>query len=308
MNPDVQSHFYSLLVEDVHTCTKRLEPQAAALIKRYYAVLETACESSHGGQPASGLTNRAAFARYNWIRRTTPMVDLLSRLPIRERPWKVLDAGCGLGTEALFWSSLREDIEVVGVDVAAERLQAARDRLDYFETHLDKKLKVEFRNQNVFKLLKDERFDLIWTMEAISHIDPAEDFISLAGKWLPKPGFLIISDSHRLNPKMLWRIFKLRKQNVTVRVEKEFIEDEVIQYAQERLFSIRELNTLVQKAGFDSISSQLSIFFPPAIFTSKRFSRAAAHLDTLLDRIPMVRNFGGIYTLMARKGSGVLIE
>lgn len=46
------------------------------------------------------------FYRYSWMRRVSPMQKVIVDLPRRKTPWRILDAGCGLGTEAVFWSTL----------------------------------------------------------------------------------------------------------------------------------------------------------------------------------------------------------
>ncbi len=48
-------------------------------------------------------------------------------------PWRILDAGCGLGTEAIFWGTLRDDTEVTAVDISSERLHTAKARQSAYE-------------------------------------------------------------------------------------------------------------------------------------------------------------------------------
>ena len=241
------------------------------------------------------------YYRYNWTRRTEPMVRLLKSLPKRNLPWQVLDAGCGLGTEAIFWSSLRGDIQVSGVDLSTDRLRTARARHLAYERHLGKELNVRFLEQDVFSVLDAEQFDVVWTMEAISHIDPAEMFLVGVFKNLRASGHLVISDSHIWNPAMAWRVFKLRRRGVSLRTTKTTSDGETVTYAQERLLSVGWLTTALKQAGFASVRTQLSIFFPP-VFAQFPFMRPfCARFDTLMNQVPVIRNVGGIYTLVAGK-------
>ena len=81
------------------------------------------------------------------------MQALLHSLPPRELPWRILDAGCGVGTESIFWSTLRDDIEVMGVDISKDRLDVAKTRKILYERRLGKPLKISF--------LQDEHFDVV---------------------------------------------------------------------------------------------------------------------------------------------------
>lgn len=240
------------------------------------------------------------FYQYNWLRRVQPMVGLLQTLPRRAAPWRVLDAGCGVGTESRLWASLRDNVEVVGVDISAARLQAAAARAPFYEKQIGRPLAVGFSDQSAFTILSEQSFDLIWTMEAISHIDPAEAFISAAYESLNSDGRLVISDSHFLNPAMLWRIFKLRRKGIK-HTYKTTTSGEVIPYAEERLFSVPALSRLLRRAGFNVVSTQLSVFLPPRAACIPRLALHYAGVDRLFNAIPLARYAGGIYTIVAAK-------
>lgn len=64
----------------------------------------------------------------------------------------MLDAGCGVGTESIFWSILRAEVEVVGADISDRRLAVAEARQIAYERCLGKPLKARFLNQDVFKI------------------------------------------------------------------------------------------------------------------------------------------------------------
>ncbi len=77
-------------------------------------------------------------------------------------------------------------------------------------------------------MLKAERFDLVWVMEAISHIDPVEKLLAAVSENLGQDGYLVISDSHLLNPAVAWRVFRLRRGGVELHTHKTTSAGEII--------------------------------------------------------------------------------
>ena len=286
-----------------------MSPQAAAFYTRLTAEV---CENSNELDPTTYDTLGYYYRRmrdntrlrplyqYNWVRRTSPMANLISNLPPRREPWRVLDAGCGTGTEALFWSTLREDLEVTGVDITAERANTARARQVAYEQRLGRSLNLRFLEQDVFTVLDTHKFDLVWVMEAISHIDPAERFLDSVYKSLGSSGYLVVSDSHLLNPAMAWYVYKLRRQGIAERTEKVASSGESFSYAQERLFTVGQMARLLKSTGFRSVDSQLSVFVPPAAVRGPAAPSLVIRLDAWLSRVPLLRNLGGIYTMIAK--------
>ena len=284
----IAQEFYDLLTSEVVDNTGGLSAEQHRELRRYYHAM------AHNRR-------RRPFYGYNWIRRTAPMARLLIALPSRDVPWRVLDAGCGVGTESIFWAALRDDVDVVGVDISTTRLDVAQARKVAYERRLERSLNVGFLDQDVFRVLRTEQFDLVWTMEAISHIDPAEGFLADVHDSLSDGGHLVISDSHILNPAMAWRIFKLRRQGVAQHAHRAVSTGEIVPYAQERLFTVGQLSDMLRQAGFASVSTQLSVFFPPVVARFPALFRVCTWGDAVLDRVPLIRNLGGIYTVVAGK-------
>ncbi|MEM7799220.1 MAG: class I SAM-dependent methyltransferase [Chloroflexota bacterium] len=281
MNPD---QYYAHHLQDILNNDGGLPEETYQKVRRYYKNLRTKPELH-------------PFYRYNWTRRVVPMVDAIATLPINGGQYRILDAGCGVGTETLMWGIQRDDLSVVGVDVHSDRLNAAQGRVGSWSERMGRPLDISFAQADIFKILASERFDLIWTMEAISHIDPAEKFLEDAFKSLNRGGRLVISDSHFLNPKMLWRIFKLRLNDRRVTTKKTLETGETITYAHERLFSVPGLDRLLKGVGFKTVEAQLSIFFLRNMLKSPSWQSA----DQYLNQMPLVRQLGGIYTVVATK-------
>ena len=280
--------FYDVLTAEVLNNTMELHPELHQELRRYYRALADRPEYRD-------------FHRYSWTRRTAPMAHLLKTLPRRNVPWRVLDAGCGLGTESIFWSALRDDIQVVGVDLSSRRLDVAEARRTAYERHLGRPLQARFLEQDVFTILATEHFDVVWTMEAISHIDPAEKFLANTSENLGDRGHIVISDSHIWNPAMAWRVFRLRRKGVALHTHKATSTGEPISYAQERLFTVGQLSRMLKQGGFSSVKAQLSVFFPPSLAQFPRLFSFCTWSDTVLNKVPLIRNLGGIYTIVAAK-------
>jgi 2-polyprenyl-3-methyl-5-hydroxy-6-metoxy-1,4-benzoquinol methylase len=281
MNPDL---FYEYLIADVADNASQLPDAAYTNLRNYYRKL---------------LQNKALrpFHLYNWRQRTAPMIRHLHTLPVRSQPWRILDAGCGVGTESLLWSAMREDVTVLGVDVHSPRLETAVTRLPEWEKRLKRPLSIQFQVGSIFDILAAESVDLIWTMEAISHIDPAEQFLQAAWQALNPGGILVISDSHLASPAMAWRIYQMRRRGIAERTMKTMPGGETISYANERLFTVPLLTRLLYQAGFKTVQTQISIYFPPRLLASTIFQAA----DRTLNLLPLVRYLGGIYTISAHK-------
>jgi 2-polyprenyl-3-methyl-5-hydroxy-6-metoxy-1,4-benzoquinol methylase len=291
--------FYDRLEAEVLDNEGHLSPEQHACLSRYYGALAGRADRTRNVALRS-------FYRYNWTRRVMPMLDLVRALPRRDASAcaaraRILDAGCGIGTESIFWSVLREDVEVTGVDIAQERLEVAKARQAAYERRLGRALNLRFHEQDVLSALGGERLDLVWAMESISHIDPAQEFLARAYESLSAGGTLVISDSHILNPAMAWRVLRLRASGVQERTSKTLASGESLSYAQERLFAVGQLARMLREAGFRSVSSQLGIYFPPALARSLSALMVCARVDSLLSQVPLVRNLGGIYTMAARK-------
>lgn len=281
------NEFYDALIADVVENASNLDKLNLAELRRYYR----------------GLVEKRPyhpFFRYNWQRRTEPVSKRINGRPARKTPWRILDAGCGVGTESLYFANLRDDVAVTGADLNAARLAVAEARQQAWERRWQRPLPLQFRQKNIFELLSQQTFDLIWTMEAISHIDPAETFLEAAFASLEPGGQLVISDSHLLNTAMAWRILKMRR-DVPLRGQKALADGQQVSYAHERLFAVPQLSRLLHQVGFTAVSTQISIFFPPRLARRPELFSLAVRLDKLANKLPLLRQVGGIYTMVAAK-------
>jgi 2-polyprenyl-6-hydroxyphenyl methylase/3-demethylubiquinone-9 3-methyltransferase len=112
--------------------------------------------------------------------------DAKARYPLSGK--RALDMGCGAGllTEPL----ARLGAEVVGVDAAAENIEAARDHA------LRSRLMIDYRAGGM-DAVAGAQFDLITCMEVIEHVADPAAFVAGLAKALAPGGLLILSTPNR---------------------------------------------------------------------------------------------------------------
>jgi SAM-dependent methyltransferase len=199
--------------------------------------------------------------------------------------------------------------KVTGVDLVTERVELARSRFDYFQSQCDFPLEVDFRSVNIFGLLqKGDMFDAIWVMEAISHIHPAEEFLSLARQRLTEGGRLIISDPNRISPLAWLRSVKIRG-SLRHKPHQRFKDPETgqpVDYGQERIFSVIAARMLLRRFGFRVQEVHVTGFMgtsllPRRALEKRNSLRLLSSLDKAAKHIPVLKSLGSIYTIVAVK-------
>ena len=221
----------------------------------------------------------------------------------------ILDTGAGYGTESLLFALLGK--RVVGVELVPERAALAESRVPFYQSVSNAAMSIRFENANIFRFLeKAEQFDVIWAMEAISHIYPPESFFRVAFHKLKPGGRLIVSDPNRLNPLAWLRSVRIRG-SVSHAPHKKFRDPETgmpIDYGQEQIFSVFQLKLILASVGFSVTRTYVSGFLctsllPRAVVSSKIGYMLLARLQQLAMSTPVIRGLGSIYTIVAVKKS-----
>jgi len=244
---------------------------------------------------------------FGYAERLALMMSALESAPARAR---VLDAGCGYGTESLLFALSGR--EVWGVELVAERAAFARSRIPYYEGAAGRPLDVRFVNAHVLRFLETgPAFDLIWAMESISHIYPPERFFRLCRDRLTEGGRLVISDPNPLNPLALLRSIRIRG-SVRHRPHQRFPDPETgepTDYGQEQIVTISRLRRSLREAGFEPAAADItgfmgSSFLPDSVLASPAAYRHLIRFQKAMKRIPVLQSFGSVYTVVARKKPG----
>lgn len=263
----------------------------AALISSQRTLLEVP-----GKGPHLGL--------HGYTQRILSVAKMISEAP---RPLRILDAGCGYGTESILFSLLGAD--VTGVELVADRADLAGSRVEFYQNYFRRPMRLDFVNANLFNYLARSRpFDVIWAMEAISHIHPAEEFLELVRERLDPGGLLVISDANALNPRSLFGGMFLRK-SVKRAPLRSFIDPATglpVNYAEEKRFTVPGMIVRLRAAGFRIERVEMCGFMGTTIFPRWLIHLpAAAHFllafQEILRRTPVLRYLGSIYTIVAAK-------
>lgn len=233
----------------------------------------------------------AEYYGHHYAQRLRHVVKLILDLPSP----MVLDAGCGVGSETILFGLLGAD--VTGVDLSKERLNVAKARIPFYEDRYGIKLHTRFHLKNILRYYADEKFDIIWANEFISHVHPVEDFFEVAAKNLKQRGYIIICDTNGMNPYAKFSAWKAHRKGGLYSWEIDPDSLEPVPYARERLLSILQCKKLLEQCGFEICSfysSGYSSRFP-------YFHKLAKNLEDVINKMPILRLLGVIYVVIGKK-------
>jgi 2-polyprenyl-3-methyl-5-hydroxy-6-metoxy-1,4-benzoquinol methylase len=111
---------------------------------------------------------------------------------------RLLEVGCGCGTESLFFSLLGCD--VVAVELMEKYLNVAQTRKKIVEENISKSLKLNFHHSSIMDFDDSEKFDLIWMEQAFHHLEPRKLIVKKISSLLKPGGYLVISEANAYNP------------------------------------------------------------------------------------------------------------
>lgn len=233
------------------------------------------------------------FYAFNWAYRLSNLVKEIEKDSI------MLDAACGLGTESVLVASL--GAEVLGIDLNEDKINKAIPRKSFYERKLGQSLSIDLKNQNILDLNESNHFDVVWCMEAISHIYPTDEFFQTAYNVLKPGGKIIISDPNALNPIVQYQFIKACGINrgTTTRIDPN-TGNEVEEW-NERIRSPFKLAKEMEAKGFKVKEINFHVFFPRFFIFSKESALRIYKIEKIINRVPFVRGFGGIYTIIAEK-------
>lgn len=111
---------------------------------------------------------------------------------------RVLDVGCGIGTEVL-WAALH-GARTVGLELHRWSLSVARKRLAVLEAMGLPVGQCEIRHQGLMDLEESNSFDVIFLRETFHHLEPRLLVVEKLARLLKPGGWLIIEDTNGWNP------------------------------------------------------------------------------------------------------------
>ena len=164
---------------------------------------------------------------------------------------RVLDAGSGFGTYSMLYAAI--GAEVIGVDLRPDRLSAAARRLAFHAARSGQALPVRYERADLTRRWERD-YDLVWVYNALSHIDPLEEFLAAVRAHLRPGGVLVVGDINGSNPAHLKKL-----ESVRTAVHQEYVapDGERHAYAVERPFPPGELRQIMVRAGFRVLHHEL---------------------------------------------------
>lgn len=277
----IVSKYFDYTQEEVRDSKKLYGATNSGQLKQYYFNL---------------LKKRAYsnYIKYFYIDRVIPLVKNI------RKDIKILDAGCGLGTESLICGILGAN--VTGLDISKKRLNIAKNRIKFYENKFQTKLNVQFHYENI--LTHANKYDIIWVNEAISHINPINQFLKTCYYNLTDGGKLIISDANKLNPHVYLQSKKdqIRSGGIYKNViQQDLPKGKEISYAVERIFTIPSIKSLLSK--FFKVKEVVSIRFLP--YPVYKFNPNIFLMieRNVLRKIPILNLFSTTYVISSIKKS-----
>jgi tocopherol O-methyltransferase len=100
---------------------------------------------------------------------------------------RILDIGCGLGGSSLFLAK-KFHASVTGITISSVQVEMAKRAAA--EQHLD----ANFLLMDAEAMIFDHQFDVLWSVESISHYQDRQKFFDSAAKFLKPGGTFAITD------------------------------------------------------------------------------------------------------------------
>jgi 2-polyprenyl-3-methyl-5-hydroxy-6-metoxy-1,4-benzoquinol methylase len=143
------------------------------------------------------------YVRHWYARQSQELVELIRA---RKAP-RVLEVGCGCGTESL-WAAIQGG-DVTGIDIDPELQAVAKARLALLERD-GGKLRCQFRRTSVLEADEAEPFDIIFLEQSFHHLEPRADVVAKLSRLVVPGGHVILSEPNGWNPLLQAFLFKLR--------------------------------------------------------------------------------------------------
>lgn len=272
------SHFLTHLREELKDCEEIYGEEDSGSLGGYYTTFQKSGKAFDFGQ-------------FYYKKRVSPIIKNI------KKGVKILDAGCGVGTETILFSSF--GAKVTGVDIRGGRIETAKKRIKYFEKTLNTPLEIQFKHENILKHVG--KYDIIWANEAVSHINPLPTFLNMCHQNLNKNGILIIVDANKSNP-IVYYNSKLEQKKygglITFLDEKDPKTKEKVSYAVERVFNIPSIKSILSNL-FDVKEVNSFGYIPFSLF--KLYPPLFKKIENQLSKIPLINYFSGIYSLICIK-------
>jgi 2-polyprenyl-3-methyl-5-hydroxy-6-metoxy-1,4-benzoquinol methylase len=176
------------------------------------------------------------------ILRQTFLEEVGQYLPDKGR---VLDIGCGFGLFSLYFASIRGDLEILGVDRNAERIQRAAESARKLGLE-----NVSYRVADAQELELEGSYDAIYMLDLLHHLPRAEvpGFLAGVRSHLRAGGVLIVKE---VEDRPAW------KRWFTLALDRLMVGWEPIHY-----WSAKDMTQMLGELGFTVRMHRMKDFLP----------------------------------------------
>lgn len=161
--------------------------------------------------------------------------ELVSRGNIQQHA-KILDVGCGIGGTTIYLAK-KIEAEITGITISDVQVEMANELAQKHN------INAKFLVMDGEHITLKEKFDIVWTIEVISHYYNKENFFSSASKLLKKGGKVVMA---------VW----LKAEQLTTEQEKKYIKP--IEYGMllPGLYTLNDYISYLNKYGFRLLSAE----------------------------------------------------
>ena len=198
----------------------------------------------------------------------------------------LLDVGCGSGRASLPFA--KNGVKVIGLDISEQMILRAK--------HKSKKLGLNNRVDYVVGdsenlPFRQNSFDAVLAFGVLHHVPTPQKMLQQMSKVLKNNGFYF---GHENNKTILRPIF-----DSMMKISRLWIEEA----GNHPLIAKSELTHWAKQVNLN-VKIKSSVFFPPHLYNllgDKKAKRLITFSDDLLNRIPFVKNMGGILIIQGKK-------
>jgi SAM-dependent methyltransferase len=290
--------FYKTLQEELINGNPFLQPEEQTLLSKHRPLI---VDPGHYSPELVAV---------NYVNRRSAAAEAIQG----SRESIVFDAGCGYGSDSLFFASL--GARVLSVDFSPENIDIAKKRKDYYEQKLDMKLSVKFLVADLNDYVPEiTNLSLTWISSVLAVIEDQDNFLRRIYEATKPEGQIVITDFNLVHLPFLlgewWRRHSALRDSPEFATNANFL-NMVRRYRRQgaRYYPFREkgsfddvqfftpgsLARLLRAVGFRPLLPQFSGFVPPLL--PGKFSVA---LENFLSELPVFRHLGRAYVMTGLK-------
>ena len=198
----------------------------------------------------------------------------------------LLDVGCGSGRASIPFA--RNGVKVIGLDISEQMVLRAKCKSEKLgiKDHVDY---VVGDSENL--PFRQNSFDAVLAFGVLHHVPTPQKMLQQMSKVLKNDGLYF---GHENNKTILRPLF-----DIMMKISRLWIEEA----GNHPLIAKSELTHWAKQVNLD-VKIKSSVFFPPHLYNllgDKNAKRLITISDNLLNRIPCVKNMGGILIIQGKK-------